>query len=402
MQEKGRPNVLLFMADQWRGDCLGVVGHPDVKTPFLDTLANEGVCFTHAYSAVPSCIAARAAMHTGQYQAHHGRVGYKDGVAWRYPHTMAGTFTQAGYQTQCVGKMHVHPLRSRQGFENIELHDGFLHYYQNNATPHFTHQTVADDYCHMLDGLCHHALADTGLECNGWPTRAWIYPEEQHPTHWAGDRALDFLRRRDRDCPFFLNVSFVRPHPPFDAPEAYCADYRTRRMTKPPVGDWAKENGPTHHCGADGIADPVLLEQAQRGYYACMTQVDHQIGRILEVLRTDGELANTYVMFVSDHGEMMGDHHLFRKALPYEGSAHVPLLIAGPGIPKGRRIDAVAELMDVMPTLLSAAGIPTPETVDGSNLLSLLAPDAAWRKYVHGEHEYGDRSNHYLVSSDDK
>ena len=127
MKKTNRPNILLIMTDQLRGDALGYAGHPDVKTPYLDTLASKGVVFDHAYSACPSCIAARAALHTGMSPEHHRRVGYEDNIPWTYPHTMAGELSKAGYHTQCTGKMHVHPLRNYLGFHNVDLHDGYLH-----------------------------------------------------------------------------------------------------------------------------------------------------------------------------------------------------------------------------------------------------------------------------------
>ncbi len=392
-----KPNVLLIVADQWRGDCLGCAGHPDVKTPFLDTLATHGTLFTRAYSAVPSCIAARAALLTGMDRAHTGRVGYQDGVRWDYANTLAGAFTKAGYQTHCAGKMHVHPLRSRQGFESVTLHDGYLHYYQNADTPHHTHQLVADDYMHWLDGRGHKNLLDGGLECNGWPCRPWQSDESEHPTRWVTDRALDFLRSRDREQPFFLTLSYVRPHPPFDPPESYLAMYRGKEMQAPPVGDWAPPLGATEHAGMHGLTDPALLSEARRGYYALMTQIDHQIGRVLETLGSENERANTVVAFVSDHGEMLGDHHLFRKALPYEGSAHVPLILSGPGVPRGKRDGRLCELMDVMPTLLAACDISVPETVDGLDALG-----AQTRDTLFGEHSYGDLSNHWAVTAREK
>ena len=116
-----KPNVILICVDQWRGDCLSIAGHPVVHTPFLDRLALKGARFTRAYTAVPSCIAARAALYTGLGQRTHGRVGYQDGVPWDYPVTIAGEFTRHGYQTQAVGKMHVYPERSQMGFQNVIL-----------------------------------------------------------------------------------------------------------------------------------------------------------------------------------------------------------------------------------------------------------------------------------------
>ena len=124
------------MTDQLRADCLGYSGHPDVKTPYLDSLAAQGVVFDHTYSACPSCIAARAALHTGREQSHHGRVGYEDNLPWNYEHTMAGELSAAGYYTQCVGKMHVHPLRNFLGFHNVDLHDGYLHCARYGSVPY--------------------------------------------------------------------------------------------------------------------------------------------------------------------------------------------------------------------------------------------------------------------------
>lgn len=104
-----RPNVVLICADQWRGDALSCAGHPVVRTPYLDHLAERGIRFSRAYSATPTCVPARVGLMTGLGQRRHGRLGYADGVAFDYPTTLAGEFSRAGYQTHCVGKMHVYP-----------------------------------------------------------------------------------------------------------------------------------------------------------------------------------------------------------------------------------------------------------------------------------------------------
>lgn len=114
-----QPNVILIMADQWRGDCLSVAGHGVVHTPFLDRLSLCGARFDKAYSATPTCTPARASLYTGLSQHTHGRVGYQDHVPWDYPTTVASEFTRHGYQTQAVGKMHVYPERSQMGFQNV-------------------------------------------------------------------------------------------------------------------------------------------------------------------------------------------------------------------------------------------------------------------------------------------
>ena len=398
-----RTNVLLFMADQFRGDCLGISGHPDVKTPYLDTLSLHGARFDRAYSATPTCIPARAGLLTGMCPRHHGRVGYQDGVPWRYEHTLPSCFTAAGYQTKCVGKMHVHPIRNRLGFQDVELHDGFLHYYRRYDIPAWESQLRADDYFYEMQGRGHRDVTDTGIECNGSIARPWPYEEETHPTRWVADRAIDFLRRRDRDHPFFLMVSFVRPHPPFDAPACFFDMYRNKKLRQPPIGDWAPKTASRIQSSPNGIADPDLLHEAQIGYYACITQIDHQIGRIIEQLGLEGETQNTFILFLSDHGELLGDHHLYRKSLPYEGSARIPLLLSGPGIAAGLVSSEPVELMDIMPTLLDACGLDIPDSVDGSSLLPLLGDNhTCWREWIHGEHTLDGYSVQFIVTSRDK
>ena len=306
-----KPNILFLMTDQMRGDCMGIAGHPDVKTPYLDSLASTGQYFPNAYTACPSCIAARASLMTGLSPEHTGRVGYKDGVSWDYPITLAGELGKAGYDTQCVGKMHVHPLRNRLGFDDVQLHDGYLAYYRRADTPSCENQAAADDYFHWLKNEkgIDADVTDTGLECNSFVARPWIYDEESHPTNWVARGCIDFLRRRDRSKPFFLYASFVRPHPPFDAPACYFDMYRNKDIRPPFMGDWADQETyqktGRHYCSEEGAADPALMHDAQVGYYACITHLDHQIGRILQALEREGILHDTIILFCSDHGELL-------------------------------------------------------------------------------------------------
>lgn len=399
-----RPNLILLVADQFRGDCLGIDGHPDVKTPHLDALAAQGVRFPNAYSACPSCIPARACLYTGMSPVHAGRVGYEDGVPWNYPHTLAGELARAGYYTQCVGKMHVHPLRTNLGFHNVRLHDGYLGAYRRPDIPACEDQRRADDYYWWLRGELGAAAdpGDTGLDCNSWVARPWIYEEKYHPTNWAAAECVDFLRRRDRSMPFFLMASFVRPHPPLDAPQCYFDLYDHKELAPPWRGDWnledrARQDG--YRCDAQTAPlDPEALRRMRVGYYACITHLDHQIGRLLTALGEEGLMDNTVILFVSDHGEMLGDHLLFRKAKPFQGSARVPLFLSGPERLVGRGVRGeLAELRDVMPTLLELAGAPVPAAVDGH---SLLRPTA--RPYLHGEHALGEDSMHFIVTPTDK
>lgn len=413
MSDLQRPNILFIMADQFRGDCLGIVGHPDVKTPYLDTLASNGVLFNRAYSSCPSCIAARAALHTGLSQASHRRVGYKDGIPWRYSHTLAGELAKSGYYTQCVGKMHVHPLRNYLGFHNVELHDGYLHCARAASVPYRESQLVADDYFYWLrKELGGDAdITDNGTECNSYIARPFAHEEKYHPTNWVTDRSIDFLRRRDPDQPFFLMASYVRPHPPFDAPACYFDLYKDKELTPPAVGDWEdeklwQEKGRIFNS-VTGPLDEELIRQAQVGYYACITHLDHQIGRLLQAMGEQEVMDNTLIIFTADHGEELCDHHLFRKSRPYEGSSHIPLIISGnpalTGLIPHSVCHKVAELRDIMPTLLDFAGAEIPAEIEGESLLPLMRQEKVeFRDYIHGEHARGTFSNHFIVTETDK
>ncbi len=403
-----RPNVVLIMTDQWRGDCLSIAGHPVVHTPYLDQLALEGARFDRAYSATPTCIPARASLLTGLSPRTHGRVGYRDGVPWDYPVTIASEFTRHGYQTQAIGKMHVYPERSQMGFQNVILHDGYLHFARRRDRD----LGLIDDYIPWLRQQVGYEADyfDHGVNCNSVVTRPWDKPEHLHPTNYIVTQAIDFLRRRDPRKPFFLFLSFHRPHPPYDPPAWALEMYLDRPMPEVPVGDWAEILAPY----ADpyrpdtfvGEIDPRVLQRARAGYYGHMTHIDHQVNRFMEVLAEYGLADNTYVCFVSDHGEMMGDHHLFRKGFPYEGSARVPLILKGPadsGIQRGAAYDQVVELRDIMPTLLDCAGLPIPETVEGRSFLPIARGEAVeWRDYLHGEHTLMNQSIQWLTDGHEK
>ena len=408
-----KPNIVLMMVDQMRGDCLGVNGNEFIETPNLDMMAAEGYNFENAYTAVPSCIASRAAILTGMSQKSHGRVGYEDGVSWNYENTIASEFSKAGYHTQCIGKMHVYPERNLCGFHNIMLHDGYLHFARNKEGKASTQIEQCDDYLKWFREKKGHNvdLIDIGLDCNSWVSRPWGYEENLHPTNWVVNESIDFLRRRDTSKPFFLKMSFVRPHSPLDPPKFYFDMYKDEDLPAPLMGDWAnkedeEKRGKDINC-IKGIINKKALKRAKAAYYGSITHIDHQIGRFLIALSEYGELNNTIFLFVSDHGDMMGDHNWFRKGIPYEGSSRVPFFIYDPGNllkgKKGKVFDEVLELRDIMPTLLDFAHISIPNSVEGLSLKDLIEErDYTWREYIHGEHSFGEDSNHYIVTKKDK
>lgn len=398
------PNVVLINVDQWRADCLGVAGHPVVRTPYLDRLASRGVRFDRAYAACPTCIPARAALYTGLTQKTHGRVGYCDGVDWNYPVTLGTEFSKGGYQTHAIGKLHVHPARSRIGFHEVELHDGFLHFGRKRTR----NLAELDDYQQWLWEKLGPDAEDFehGLNCNSFVTRPWDKAESLHPTNWVVTRAQHFLRRRDPRRPFFLMLSFHRPHPPFDPPAWAFEQYRDVAMPDPPVGDWMEALHPFEDAiSPDRFAGEMAdgdLRRALAGYYGHMSHIDAQINRFLETLQMFDQQGNTWVCFVSDHGEMIGDHHLFRKGYAYEGSARVPLVLQGPGgsgLVPGLVSRELAELRDVLPTLLDCAGLPVPASIEGRSLLpAARGGNEPIRDHLHGEHTIFGQSMQWITT----
>jgi len=402
--EAKRPNVVLIMCDQMRKDALGINNpHGIAHTPHLDQLAREGVNFTSAYSACPTCIAARASLFTGLSPANHGITGYHATTVWRYPTTLAGTFAEAGYHTQSVGKMHVQPPRTLVGFHNIVLHEGFLHDKRRN----YRNAIEYDDYLPWLrERLGSDAdITDATPGCNGYAVRPWPWDERYHPTAYVVTKAIEFLYRRDPQKPFFLKMGFHRPHSPLDPPRTYWDMYEDVKIPEPLEGDWNDSYdafGHYHHPENPIPRDPISVKRARRAHYALVTQIDYELNRLFIHMGDLNVMENTVFVFLSDHGDMLYDHRMVRKSVPFEGSAGIPFCIRMPaGMREGFRgitNDKPVEIRDVFPTLCDICGIPTPEGLDGENVLS---PDFS-REYIHGEHPCGRWSNQFLTNGKEK
>ena len=386
-----QPNLILIICDQLRADTVGAYGNPCVQTPNIDALAAAGTRFDHAYSAVPSCLPARACLMTGQNQWNAGILGMGRGqgqVPNDYPHTLAGELTAAGYQTHMVGKGHFHPMQSPMGFESTELdeagrgavvdfEDDYRRFFRENAPPHITPE-------------------DHGVDWNSWHARPWHTEEYLHPTAWTGTRAIEWLKQRDTSRPFFLNISFDRPHSPYVPPQAYWDQYINSPTRPAVIGDWAAcHDDPAEAADPNawrGRMTPEQIHRARAGYYGDCSFIDTQVGRLRNWMRRfDREASrNTWIIFTSDHGDMLGDHNLWRKTYAYEGSTRIPMIVTPPmakGRPEVGIANPVVELRDVMPALLDAAGVACPATVDGQSLLQLMnGQDSGWRDYLHGEH----------------
>jgi len=379
-----RPNILLILTDQQRGDCLGIAGHPVLQTPNLDSIAGAGAQFTRAYSTCPSCIAARRNLLSGQFPSTHGMVGYQEGVAWEPEATLPGVLREAGYQTWFVGRdMHQHPKRKRFGYDHMVCGD-------YDGEPDYARWLRA----HGPAGQA--GIFGAGLLNNDWTARPWYLPEYLHYTNWVTDRALEFLEQRDPTCSFFLTVSYLAPHPPLQPPAFYFERYLRTGVPDPAIGDW--EELPAHDGAGDDVASPHVHLQgeallcARAAYYGAINHIDDQLRRLLDRNTAVGRLTsdNTVVIFTSDHGEMLGDHYRWRKTVPYEGSARIPLLVRAPerfGVKPRTLLDQPVCLEDIMPTALDFTGLETPSSVEGRSLLPLLRGESVpWREALHIEH----------------
>ena len=362
-------NLLLITTDQQRFDTLAALGNAHIYTPHLDWLCDEGIAFTRAYSDCPICMPARATLMTGRHGYSLGLTGNDTAVLPLAANpTLPGLLTQAGYQTRAQGKMHFHPIRANYGFEHMELP---MDYYRECGR-------------HPHEGL----PKEHGVGENETTPVISTVDEAHSLTHWTIRRSIDFLETRDEARPFFLWTSFAKPHPPFDPCANYWALYDRRAVPEPVVGDWSRTVAATPQgylqstYGLNSVyrMSPDQIRDMRRAYYACITQIDYQLGLLFARLREMQLLENTWIVFTSDHGDMLGDHHMGAKSLFLEGSAHVPLIVRPPtalwpGLPQGgRRVDRLVDLADVLPTLLAAAGVESPAGVEGTDLMLMAGP----------------------------
>jgi arylsulfatase len=381
-------NLVLILTDHWRGDCLGRLGHPVAETPHLDSLSRQGATFTRAYTPCPSCIAARRSLWSGMTPASQGVIGFQDGTPWDFQHTLAGELKQAGYQTICIGKTHFHPPRLHLGFEQLYLHEDYEQWLAERGG------AFGPSHLH-------------GVPRNSWIGRPHYLPEPLTKEVWCTSKALECIARRDPTRPYFLCLSFNGPHPPWCPPQVYYDMFINRPMPAPVVGQWAQRHGDEAQYPLDvnawrGRLPEHVHQRARAAYFAYLAFLDAQIGRLMTHLKP--ALKDALVVMSSDHGEMLGDHHLWRKTYAYEPSARVPFILRPPdrwNVPANRTIDQVVGWEDLMPTFLEAAGLSIPRTVEGRSVIPLLHGRAeGWREYYHGEHApcyHPDNANQYLT-----
>jgi arylsulfatase len=365
------PNLILLMTDQHRADGLGIAGHPVLQTPNLDHLAASGALFTAAFTECPVCIPARHTLMTGMAPERTGCVGYaqRQRIADSTT-TLPELLRRAGYQTAMIGRdMHQYPPLKRYGFETILPGTPYADRYSRVPAP-----------SHALGAPGAH-----GLGFNDARVHPWTEPEAHHESTHTVTRALEWLEARDPEAPFFLSVGFVAPHPPLCPLPFFYERYRAQALPEAALGTWAHR--PEHEGlglsphGFEMVLEGTRRQETQAAYLALINQVDHQLHRLLHRLRREPD---TYILFTSDHGEMLGDHYRWQKSQPYQGAVNIPFLLSGPGLARRQVSSASVGLQDVLPTFCELAGVPVPEHVTGRSVLGALRGEP-WREWIHGE-----------------
>lgn len=360
-----KPNVILITTDQQRFDTIQRLGNNSIFTPHLNWLVGEGITFNRCYADCPVCVPSRTTIMTG-------KKGYVSGITDNQDHskvmsenkTLPAFLTEHGYQTRAVGKMHFEPIRAHYGFEHMVLPIDYYREYHGKAN---------------VTKPKHHGVGENEME----PVISTVH-EKDSLTTWTIDKSIDFIETRDTTRPFFMWTSFAKPHPPLDPCYNYWALYENIDLPDPVYGDWSEtlDDIPqgfmyyTYALNGMHTFSPQQIKSIRRAYYACITHIDYSIGLLLARLREEKLFENTWIIFTSDHGDMMGDHHMGAKFTYTEGAAHVPFIVKPPdGIfneLKGKRSDILAELCDIYPSVLEMVGIKKPENLDGESIFDLL------------------------------
>ena len=361
---KQKPNILFIFADDQCFETIGQLGITDIETPNLDRLMKSGTSFTRAYNmgswSGAVCVASRHMLNTGRFlwrAEKASKVAEAEREAGRF---WSENMKVAGYKTYMTGKWHV-----RANAENC-----------------------FDVTSNIRGGMPNQTRAGYNRPIPGEPD-PWDPSDPQFEGFWKGgkhwsevvaDNAENFMNiTSESDKPFFMYLAFNAPHDPRQAPQEYLDRYPLDRIKVPE--NFASEYPYTKGANAAEIRDEVLapyprteyaVKVHRREYYAIITHMDDQIGRILDALEASGKSDNTYIFFTADHGLAVGHHGFIGKQNMYEHSLRTPLLVMGPKIPQGKRIDTPVYLQDVMATSLELASVPQPEYVEFKSLIPLI------------------------------
>lgn len=374
-----RPNILLITTDQQRFDTIAGSGYPHMITPNLDRLIQEGCNCINAYSPNPVCLPARHNILTGLSARYHTfDDNYFDDshqIPFQLP-TFAQCLSDQGYDTIAIGKMHFQPYRRHNGFHRLHLMD---------EIPRFRED---DDYALYLKEKGYEHLQSV----HGVRHLLYMQPqqslvkEEDHGSSWVANEAIQYLSTKSKNKPFMMWAGFIAPHPPFDVPAGYADLYKNRQNPEPPVSKTPLSTLAQENKNIADYPNRETLMRARELYYSSITFVDKNVGRILAKLEEMGELDNTFIVFTSDHGEMLGDLGTYQKFLPYDASSKIPMILRYPKrIQAGTIKKDFVDLNDLFPTFLDIAGIDYPGTtkLPGASILS----EEKDRTYQYIEHQ---------------
>lgn len=409
-----RPNVLWICTDQQRYDTICSLGNPLIRTPNIDGLIRDGVAFTQAYCQSPVCTPSRASFLTGRYpRATRCR---QNGQSIPAEERLASRlFADAGYRCGLSGKLHLASCSDGKVEERID--DGYQYFSWSHHPPPDWPENAYTQWLARHGKTWEELHTTTG---NGYVTPG--VPAEFHQTTWCAEEAVHFIHR-ERNVPWFFSFNCFDPHHPFDPPAEYLSRYLPTEMPLPKSRTGELENKPHYqqldalwahnspgefHTG--GMSD-IDRQEVCAAYYAMCELIDDQIGRMLAALDESGQRQNTIVIFMSDHGEMLGDHGIYFKGPHfYDEAIHVPLVFSWPEtIRQQHRVEGLTELVDILPTLLDLAGLETPARVQGRSLVGHLTgkrDSTDGRRFVYSEYynswTHGDAYGTMLRSEDHK
>ena len=362
---QSRPNVLFIMTDQHRWDAMGAYGNSVIRTPHLDSLAEGGTRFTNCWAQHPVCMPSRASIFTGRYPSVHGV--RTNGVRLpRHEVTMAQIFLENGYRTGGAGKFHFIPHYHRE----LPLMESHPDPYYGFAEFHIGEDQRRGEQAVWIKR--HHPDYD------GKPDNE--IPIELHNSYWTASHTIDFIRGcANRGQPFFAFCSFVDPHSGYNPPSPYREMYKEKDLPRPLLRAGEHEGKPTYiqqrleSCRRWN--DRVMYHRAQ--YYGEVTFIDDSIGRVLRALDDYKVRDNTLIVFIPDHGDLLGDHGLFFKGpLHYRGCANLALLANWPGCVKaGKVVSGLVQEIDVFPTIAELAGLAPTPGVQGRSQAPVLTSD---------------------------
>ncbi|MGN1343829.1 MAG: sulfatase, partial [Traorella sp.] len=342
-----------------------------------------GCLFTHAFSNNPVCIPARHNLITGLGCKHHTfDDNYFDDshqIPYELP-TFAQCLSDHGYDTIAIGKMHFQPYRRHNGFHRLYLMDEIPRYREEDDYAIYLKEN-GYDYLQSLHGVRHMLYMQ--------PQRSLV-DEKHHGSSWVADKTIEYLKNKSKNRPFMIWAGFIAPHPPFDVPDNYADLYRDKKIPEPTIGKTPLSTLAQENINIANYPNHKTLMRARELYYAAISFVDKQIGRIIQQLKDMNELDNTLVIFTSDHGEMLGDLGTYQKFLPYDASCRIPMIMRWPKkIKAGTKVSSFVDLNDLFPTMMDVAGIPMPTQYDypGASIFK----DTKDRSYQFVEHQHDSR-----------